>query len=54
MNKINFIKNHDTESAISDIVDCNGGFKFRDNVKKEDHIKILNWMERQGVKILVK
>lgn len=52
--KIKFLPSHNAKQAIADIVDSEGGFKFRDHVTKEERSNILNWLEAQGVKVVVK
>lgn len=51
---IKILHNHNHKDSIAEIVDSNGGFKFMDHVSKEEQLIILNWLESQGVKFLVK
>lgn len=52
--KVKFLPNHNAKEAIADIVDSDGSFKFRDHVTNEERETILNWLESQGVKVVIK
>lgn len=51
---IKYLKNHNPKEAIADVVGSDGSFKFRDHVSKKERITILNWLESEGVKVVIK
>lgn len=51
---VKFLPNHNPKEAIADILGTNGSFKFRDHVSKEERSTILNWLDAQGVKVVLR